>query len=207
MIEKVIFGLDSFRHLVLIISLWTFIHTSSIQCESEGIFFSRLLKSCSIVLWLECWRWHSGYKPPPCNSSLLLVKSFRNLKIIGSLITSKIVFFFLISNTHSTADLLTVVSDRIDKAFNMLMELELQHFIHPRLLKVFGILVFFTNASLIKFLASFLAWSLYFSVENGFWWFSRNICKSTILFLAFPKVPFFLLFFSYNSLLSFVMIV
>ena len=52
---------------------------------------------------------------------------------------------------RSTADLLTVVSDRIARAFNRSGLLELRHLIYPRLLTGFGMLVFFTNLSLMEF--------------------------------------------------------
>ena len=48
----------------------------------------------------------------------------------------------------STVDLLTVVSDRIDRTFNLEL---LGHAIYPRLLTGFGMLVFSTNLSLKEF--------------------------------------------------------
>ena len=54
-------------------------------------------------------------------------------------------------SSRSTADLLTVVSDRIAKALTGLGLLELWHLIYPRLLTGFGMLVFFTNLSLMEF--------------------------------------------------------
>ena len=45
-------------------------------------------------------------------------------------------------SSRSTTDLLTVVSDRIARAFNMSGLLELQHLIYPKLLTGFGMLVF-----------------------------------------------------------------
>lgn len=82
------------------------------------------------------------------------------------MITSRITFFpdfqygFRIS--HSTTDLLAIVSNRIAKVFNMLMELELQHLVRLRFLTALGILVFFTNTSLIEFFVMFSALSFLF---------------------------------------------
>ena len=48
-------------------------------------------------------------------------------------------------SSRSTADLLTVVSDRIARLLTGLGLLDLQHLIYPRLSAEFGMLVFFTN--------------------------------------------------------------
>ena len=48
-------------------------------------------------------------------------------------------------SSQSTADLLTVISDRIARAINGLGLLKLWHLIYPKLLIGFGKLVFFTN--------------------------------------------------------------
>ena len=49
--------------------------------------------------------------------------------------------------------------------------LELWHLINPRLLTEFGMLVYFTNLSLMKFHVRYLALFLLFSVIDGFEWF------------------------------------
>ena len=49
--------------------------------------------------------------------------------------------------------------------------LELWHLIYPRLLTGFGMLVFFTNLSLMEFQVRYLALFLLFSVTDGFEWF------------------------------------
>ena len=49
--------------------------------------------------------------------------------------------------------------------------LELWHLIYPRLLTGFGMLVFFTNLSLMEFLVRYLALYLLFSVIDNFDWF------------------------------------
>ena len=58
---------------------------------------------------------------------------------------------------QSTADLLTVVSDRIARAFNSLELLKLWHLIYPRLLTGFDLLVFFRNLSLMEWQVRYLA--------------------------------------------------
>ena len=61
-------------------------------------------------------------------------------------------------SSRSTADLLTVVSDRTARAFNRSgVILELCHLIYPRLLTGFGMLVFFTNINLMEFQVRYLA--------------------------------------------------
>ena len=60
-------------------------------------------------------------------------------------------FHYGFRSYRSSAGLLTVVSDRIAAAFNTLGLLELWHLIYLRLLTGFGMLVFFTNLSLMEF--------------------------------------------------------
>ena len=64
-------------------------------------------------------------------------------------------------SSQSTADLLTVVSDRIVKAFYRSRG-------YSRLLAEFGMLVFFTNLSLMEFQVRYLALFLLFSVIDTF---------------------------------------
>ena len=66
-------------------------------------------------------------------------------------------------SSRSTADLLTVVSDRIARAFTNLGPFELWHWIYPRLLTGCGMLFFFTNLSLMGFQVRHLALFLLFS--------------------------------------------
>ena len=84
--------------------------------------------------------------------------------------------------------------------------LELQHFIYLRLLTGFGMLVFFTNFSLMEFQVRYLTLFLLFSVIGGFWWFwMGNLHKNTQLMLEFFQGPFLVLHFSYYTLMSFLM--
>ena len=64
--------------------------------------------------------------------------------------------------------------------------LELWHLIYPRLLTGFGMLVFFTNLSLMEFQVTYFALCLLFSVIDGLEWFwmeslHKNISPGSIL--------------------------
>ena len=84
--------------------------------------------------------------------------------------------------------------------------LELYHLIYPRLLTGFGILVFFTNLSLMGFQVRYLAFFLLFSVIDCFEWFwMGSLHKNIQLMLEFLKAPFLALHFSYYTLLTFLM--
>ena len=84
--------------------------------------------------------------------------------------------------------------------------LELQHFIYLRLLTGLGMLVFFTNFSLMEFQVRYLTLFLLFSVIGGFWWFwMGNLHKNIQLMLEFFGGPFLVLHFSYYTLMSFLM--
>ena len=72
--------------------------------------------------------------------------------------------------------------------------LELWHLIYPRLLTGFGMLVFFTNLSLMKFQVRYLALFLLFSVIDGFEWFwMESLHKKIQQMLEFLKAPFLVL--------------
>ena len=75
-------------------------------------------------------------------------------------------------SSRSTADVVTVVSDRISRAFNRSGAARAVSY--PRLLTGFGRLVFFTNLSLMEFWVRYLALLLLFSVIDGFEWFSSQ---------------------------------
>ena len=91
-------------------------------------------------------------------TSLLSVVS----KVFEKLVNNRIVdhlekcgllsdFQYGFRSSQSTVDLLTVVSDRIAGVFNRPGATPAEHLIYPRLLTEFGMLVFFTNLSLIEF--------------------------------------------------------
>ena len=59
-------------------------------------------------------------------------------------------------SSWSTTDLLTVVSDRVAKAFNRSGLLQLWHLIHAKFWTVCSMLVFFTNSNLMEFQGQYL---------------------------------------------------
>ena len=84
--------------------------------------------------------------------------------------------------------------------------LKLWHFIYPRLLTGFGMLVFLTNLSLIEFQVRYLTLFLLFSVIDSFKWFwMESLHKNIQLMLEFLKAPFLVLHFSYYTLMTFLM--
>ena len=85
---------------------------------------------------------------------------------------------------------------------------ELWHLIYLRLLTGFGMLVFFTNLSLMKFQVRYLALFLHFSVIDSFEWFwVENLQRNIQLMLDFLKAPFLVLYFSCYTLMTILMMV
>ena len=110
-------------------------------------------------------------------------------------------------SSRSTTDLLTVVSDRIARAFDWSGATRTLDFIYPRLLIGFSMLVFFTNLSLMEFQARYLALFHLYSVVDGFEWFwMGNLHKNIQLMLEFLKAPFLVLHFFYYTLMTFLVI-
>ena len=103
-------------------------------------------------------------------------------------------------SSRSTADVVTVVSDRISRAFNR--SGATQAVSYPRLLTGFGRLVFFTNLSLMEFRVRYLALLLLFSVIDGFEWFSS---QEDPVNAGVPQGSFLVLHFSCCILLTFLM--
>ena len=84
--------------------------------------------------------------------------------------------------------------------------LELWHLTHPRLLTGFGMLVYFTNLSLIEFQVRYLALFLPFSVIDGFQWFwMEGLLKNIQLMLEFLAAPLLVLHFFCCILMTFLM--
>ena len=84
--------------------------------------------------------------------------------------------------------------------------LELWHLIYPRLLTGFGMLVFFTNLSLMEFQVRYLALFLLFSVIDDFEWFwMESLHKNIQLMREFLKARFLVLHSSYYTLMTFLM--
>ena len=107
---------------------------------------------------------------------LRLVKSLKNLQIIGLLITLRNVAFFLISSmVLGLLDQLQIFSQlyliELLGILTGLRLLELWCLIYQRILKGFRMSAFFTNLSLMEFEVRFLVLFLLFLVIDGFEWF------------------------------------
>ena len=110
-------------------------------------------------------------------------------------------------SSQSTSGLLTVVSDRIARAFNRSGLLELWHLIYPRLLTWFGMVVYFTNVGLGEFQVRYLALFHLFSVVDGFEWFwMESLHRSIQLVMEFHKGPLLVLHFSSCILMTLLMV-
>ena len=84
--------------------------------------------------------------------------------------------------------------------------LELWHSIYPRLLTGFGMLVFFTNLSLMEFQVRYLALFLLFLVIDDFEWsWMGNLHKNIQLMQEFLKALLLVLHFSKYTLMIFLM--
>ena len=87
-----------------------------------------------------------------------------------------------------------------------LVLLGLWYLICPGLLTEFGMLVFFTNLSLMEFQVICLALFLLFSVIDSFEWFwMESLDKNIQLMLELLKAPFLVLHFSCYTLMTFLM--
>ena len=94
----------------------------------------------------------------------------------------------------STADLLTVVSDRIARALNRSVALDICKFTTG-----FGMLVFFANLRLMEFQVRYSALFLLFSVTDDFEWFwMESLHKNGQLMLECLKALFSVLHFPKN---------
>ena len=83
--------------------------------------------------------------------------------------------------------------------------IELWHLIYPRLLTGFGMLVFFTNLTLLEFYVRYLVLFLLFSVIGSFklFWI-ESLYKNIQLMLEFLEGPFLVLHFSGYTLMTFL---
>ena len=120
------------------------------------------------------------------------------------------VFFLISSMVLGLLDQLLIFSQLyLIELLGLLTDLgllELWYVIYPRLLTGFGILVFFTNLSLMEFQVRYLALFLPFSVIDDFKWFwMESLHKNIQLMRDFLKAPFSVLPFSYYKLMIFLM--
>ena len=143
-----------------------------------------------------------------CPVSLLSVIS----KVFGKLINNRIVdglekcglstdFQYGFRSSRSTADLLTVVSDRIARALNMCRPTQADTL---DLSKVFDRV--WHDGLLHKLI--YLTLFLLFSVTDGFEWFwMESLHKNIQLMLKSLKAPLLVLHFSYYILMAFLMMI
>ena len=128
-------------------------------------------------------------------------------KVFGKIVNNRIVdhlekcgFFFISSMALGLLNQLQILSQSyLTELLRFLTRvglLELWHLIYPRLLTGFGILVYFTSLSLIKFKARYLALFLLFSVIDGFerFWM-KSLHKNIRLMLECLKGSFLVLHF------------
>ena len=77
--------------------------------------------------------------------------------------------------------------------------------LNQRLLRGFGMLVFFTNISLMECQVRYLVLFLLGLVIDGFEWFwMGSLCKNIQLMLLFLKAPYLVIHFSYYTLMIFL---
>ena len=83
--------------------------------------------------------------------------------------------------------------------------LELWHLIYSRILTRFGMLVFFTNLSLMEIQVRYLALFLLFPLIDDFeWYWMESLHQNIQLILDFLKAQFLVLHFSYYTLMIFL---
>ena len=143
--------------------------------------FNKYLKeSC----FQDCWKVSSVvpvFKSTAKNYSLVSLLSVVS-KVFEKLVNNRTVdhlekcglfsdFQYGFRSSRSTADLLTVVSNRIARVFNRFWATQAVGLDISKALTGFGTLVFFTNSSLMEFQVRYLALFLLLSVIDGFDWF------------------------------------
>ena len=192
------------------------------NCESELSYilaelFSKCLKESCFP---DCWKVSSvvpvfknvGERSTAknyCPVSLLSVVSKVFEKLVNNRIVDHLEKCGLFSDiqygfrsSRSTVELLTELLGLLTS----LGLFELWHLIYPRLLTGFGMLVFFTNLSLMEFPVRYSALFLLFSVIDDFELFwMESLYKNIQLMLEFFKAPFLALHFSYYTLMTFLM--
>ena len=143
--------------------------------------------------------------------SLLFVVSKVFEKLVNNRIVDHLEKFFLISSmVLGLLDQLLIFSQlyliELLELLTGLRLLELWQLIYPRLLTGFGMLVFFTNLSLMECQVRYLALIPLFSVIDDFEWFwMESFHKNIQLMQECLKGPFLDLHFSYYTLMIFLM--
>ena len=108
--------------------------------------------------------------------------------------------------SSSTADLLTVVFDKIARAFNRSWVTQAVALDISKAFNRVCMPVFFTELILMEFQVRYLVLFLLFSVVGCFGWFYMgSLHKSIQLMLEFLRGPFLVWHFSYHALVTFLM--
>ena len=144
---------------------------------------------------------------------LWLVKSFFEKLVNNGIVDhlGKCGLFSVFQNgfrsSQSTADLLTVVSDRIARAFNRSGATRAMALDISKVFAGFRMVVYFTNLGLGEFQVRYLALFLLFSVVDGCEWFwMESLHRSIQLVLEFLKGPLLVRHFSSCILMTFLMV-
>ena len=195
------------------------------NCEPELSYISAELfnKCLKVCCFADCWKVSSVVRVFKNIGERSTAKSYRSFsllsvvsKVFEKLVNNRIVdhlekcgffshFQYGFRSSQFTADLLTIVSNRIAWAFNRSGATRAVALEYPRLLTGFGMLVFFKNLSLMEFQVRYLALFLLFSVIDGFEWFwMESLHKNIQLMREFLKVPSLVLYFSYYTLIIFL---
>ena len=112
-------------------------------------------------------------------------------------------------SSRSTADLLTVVSDRIVRVFNRSGATRAMALDISKVYAGFDMVVYFTNLGLGEFQVRYLALFLLFSVVDvceWLWFWMESLHRSIQLLLEFLKGPLLVLHFSSCILMTFMMV-
>ena len=195
------------------------------NCEPELSYilaelFNKCLKECCFP---DCWKVSSVVPVFKNVGERSTAKNYRPVfllsvvsKVFEKLVNNRIVdrlekcglfsdLQYGFRSSRSTADLLTVVSDRIARAFSRSGATRAMA-LDARLLTGFVMLVFFTNLRLMEFQVRYSAFFLLFSVIDDFEWFwIESLHKNIQLMGEFLKAPFLVLHFSYYTLMTFLM--
>ena len=191
------------------------------NCEPEHSFIlAKLFNKCSKEsCFPDCWKVSSVVPVLKNIGKRSAAKNYRPVSLLSSKVFEKLVnnriadhleicglfsdFQYGFRSSRSTADLLTVVSDRIARAFN---RSGATRAVALDISKAFNRVWLFTNLSLMEFQVRCLALFLLFLVIGSFgsFWMG-NLHKNIQLMLVFLKGLFLALHFSYYTLMTFLM--
>ena len=146
----------------------------------------------------DCWKVSSvvlAFKNVGERSKVVVFEKLVNNRIVDHLEKCDLFsdFQYGFRSSRSTTDLLTVVSRAVALDIS-------------KVLTGFGMLVFLTYLSLMEFQVRYLSLFLLFSVIDSFGWFwMGSLHKNIQSMLEFLKAPLLVLYFSYYTLMKFLM--